>query len=338
MKAIVCNEFAPLGKLTYVDIPDPVAGPGEVVIDVHACGVNFPDGLVVQGLYQGKPPLPFIPGVEVAGTVRALGEGVKAFTIGDRVIASCGLGGYAEKIACAASSLFSIPNFIPDEQAASLVTAHATAQYALKQRGRLQPGETLVVTGASGGTGLAAVQIGKAMGARVIAVCSTDEKLAVAKANGADTLINYSEKDLKTALKDITRGKGVDVVYDTVGGDAFDACTRCMAWSGRLLVIGFASGRIPQFPVNLSLVKGYSVVGVFYGSFASRQPEECAQNFSELLQWYKEGKIHVVIDEILPLTEAVSALEKVMSRSVKGKVVLRPENHYREMSRKESSI
>ncbi|PCI52695.1 MAG: NADPH:quinone oxidoreductase [Alphaproteobacteria bacterium] len=327
MKAVICEKFAPLQDLVYTDVPEPIAGPGEVVIDIHASGVNFPDGLVVQGLYQIKPSLPFIPGTEVAGRISALGEGVTDFNVGDRVIGSCGVGGYAEKVVCAAVHTLPIPNELSYEEAASLITAHATAQYALKQRGQLRAGETLVVLGAAGGTGLAAVQIGKTMGATVIAVCSTQEKLDLAQANGADILINYNIQDLKTTLKEITQGQGVDVVYDAVGGDAFYACARCMAWGGRLLVIGFASGCIPQFPVNLALVKGYSVVGVFYGAFASRLPDECANNLTELMNWYQQGKIKVVIDEIFPLSEAANALEKVMQRQVKGKVVLKPQEH-----------
>jgi NADPH2:quinone reductase len=205
-----------------------------------------------------------------------------------------------------------------------LVTAHATAHHGLKQRAQIKPGETLLVTGAAGGTGLAAVQIGKEMGATVIAVCSTQEKLDVAKANGADILINYTQTDLKTAIKEVTAGKGVDVVYECVGGDAFNACSRSMAWNGRLLVVGFASGTIPDFPVNLALVKGYSVMGVFWGSFTQHQPKDFAANMHELLNWYVQGKVKVVVDEVLPLKDAKDALNKVMGRAVMGKMSLRP--------------
>ncbi|WP_026375436.1 NADPH:quinone oxidoreductase family protein [Aestuariibacter salexigens] len=324
MKAIVCHEFAEPEKLAFEDVPDPQAKAGHVVVKVEAAGVNYPDGLLVQGLYQMKPPFPFIPGSEVAGVITEVGEGVSHLKAGMRVIALCMLGGYAEQVCVPATHVLPLPDAIPDDEAAALVTAHATAHHALKQRANLQPGETLVVTGAAGGTGLAAVQIGKQMGAKVIAVCSTAEKLEVARQNGADILINYTEKDLKTALKEVTDGKGADVVYECVGGDTFHACSRNMAWNGRLLVIGFACGEIPEFPVNLALVKGYSVVGVFWGSFTQHQPKEFAANMKELLTWYVEGKVKVIVDEALPLSRATDALHKVMGREVKGKMVLTP--------------
>lgn len=324
MKAIVCHEFAPVEQLCFEELADPVAQKGQVVVDIKACGVNFPDGLLVQGLYQLKPPFPFIPGGEVAGVISEVGEGVNHLKVGMRVIALCMLGGYAQKVACAASHVMPIPDTIPDDEAAALVTAHATAHHALKQRAQLQAGETLLVTGAAGGTGLAAVQIGKLMGATVIAACSTQQKLDVAKANGADILINYSDTDLKTAIKEHTQGKGVDVVYECVGGDTFHACSRSMAWNGRLLVIGFAGGVIPEFPVNLSLVKGYSVVGVFWGAFTQHQPKDFIANMQELLAWYVQQKVKVVVDEVIPLDQAKDALNKVMGRKVMGKVTLRP--------------
>lgn len=324
MKAIVCKEFGPVEKLSFEEVPEPAARKGHVVVKVHACGVNFPDGLLVQGLYQMKPDFPFIPGSEVAGEIIEVGEGVDHLSVGSRVIALCMLGGYGEKVAVPATHVLPLPDPIPYQEAAALVTAHATAHHALKQRASIQPGETLVVTGAAGGTGLAAVQIGKALGAKVIAVCSTQEKLDVAKANGADILINYTEQDLKTAIKDATDGKGADVVYECVGGDTFHTCSRSMAWNGRLLVIGFAGGTIPEFPVNLALVKGYSVVGVFWGSFTQHQPKAFAANMQELLGWYLTGKVKVVIDEAIPLSEAKRALDKVMGREVKGKVALIP--------------
>lgn len=324
MKAIVCNEFGPVESLEYADIPDAAPKKGHVVVNVEAAGVNFPDGLLVQGLYQMKPERPFVPGNEVAGTISAIGEGVKGWAEGQRVIALCMLGGYAERVTVPATHILPLPDAIPSEEAAALVTAHATAHHALKQRANIQPGETLVVTGAAGGTGLAAVQIGKEMGAKVIAVCSTPEKLQTAKENGADVLINYTEQDLKEAIKQATDGKGADVVYECVGGDTFHACSRAMAWNGRLLVIGFAGGEIPEFPVNLSLVKGYSVVGVFWGSFTQHQPQDFAANMQELLGWYLQGKVKVIVDEALPLAEAKSALNKVMGREVRGKMVLKP--------------
>lgn len=324
MKAIVCKSFAPVSELVFEEVDTPIAGKGEVLVKVEAAGVNFPDSLLVQGLYQLKPELPFIPGTEVAGTVSEIGEGVPHLKVGMKVIAMCQLGGYAEKVAVPCMQVMPIPDAIPLQEAAGLLTAHATAHHALKQRAQLKEGETLLVTGAAGGTGLAAVQIGKVMGAKVIAVCSSDEKCAVAKQNGADITINYSKKDLKETVKELSKGKGVDVVYECVGGDTFHACSRVMAWSGRLLVIGFAGGDIPKFPVNLALVKGFSVVGVFWGSFTQHQPQDFMMNMKELLTWYCEGKVKVVVDETFALADAVKAINKVTSRAVKGKVILLP--------------
>ena len=324
MKAIVCNAFAPVSELTLQEVPDPVASKGNIVLNVAAAGVNFPDSLLVQGLYQIKPDFPFVPGSEVAGTIAEIGEGVPYLKVGQKVIGLCMLGGYSEKVEIPASHVIPVPEGIPLDEAAALVTAHATAHHALKQRANLSSSDTLMVTGAAGGTGLAAVQIGKLMGAKVIAVCSTDEKCQVAKDNGADICINYTGIDLKAAIKEHTKGKGVDVVYECVGGDMFHTCSRSMAWNGRLLVIGFAGGEIPKFPVNLALVKGFSVIGVFWGSFTQHQPQDFMANMKELLTWYVEGKIKVVIDETFPLADAVSAINKVTDRKVKGKVVITP--------------
>lgn len=324
MKAIVCHNFAPVSELSYEDCPDPVAKASEVLVDIAAVGVNFPDSLLVQGLYQLKPELPFIPGSEVAGIISEVGENVKHLKVGMKVIGICQLGGYAEKVAVPADHVMPVPDSIPLDEASALVTAHATAHHALKQRAQIAKGETLLVTGAAGGTGLAAVQIGKQMGATVIAACSTDEKCEIAKQNGADLTINYSKQDLKDALKSLTNKKGVDVVYECVGGDIFHACSRSMAWNGRLLVIGFAGGEIPKFPVNLALVKGYSLVGVFWGSFVAHQPKDFIANMQELIGWYGHGLIKVHIDQSFALSEAVAALDKVTSRLVKGKVVLVP--------------
>ncbi|MYM64421.1 NADPH:quinone oxidoreductase family protein [Pseudomaricurvus sp. HS19] len=325
MKAIVCNEFAPLDQLAYMDVPDPEAGANEVVVSVKAAGVNYPDALVVQGLYQAKPPRPFIPGFEFAGDVTAVGAGVQGLPVGARVMGlSPAYGAYAEKIAVPALAVIPIPDDMSYADAANLACAHGTAHHALKQRAQLQSGETLLVLGAAGGTGIAAVQIGKAMGATVIAACSSAEKLAVAKENGADVLINYRDQDLRQALKEATAGKGVDVVYDPVGGEAFDACTRSMARNGRLLVIGFASGKIPTLPVNMTLVKEYSVTGVFWGNFTQHEPAVYADNLKELFQWYLQGQVTVVTDASMPLAEAPTALARLMDRDVKGKLVLIP--------------
>ena len=325
MKAIVCEKFGPVEDLKYKDMPDPVAGPGQVLVNVKAAGVNFPEALMVQGLYQAKPNLPFIPGSEFSGTVSLLGQEVENFQVGDQVIGlSPNFGAFAEKIAINAQSLFSAPDGMPHRDGANILLAHGTAHHALKQRGRLQAGESLVVLGAAGGTGIAAVQIGKAMGARVIAACSTKGKLELAQANGADELIDYNKQDLKVAIKELTDGKGADVVYDPVGGEAFLACSRAMARKGRLLVIGFASGNIPSLPVNLPLVKEYAVVGVFWGSFVRNEPNVFASNLSELFRWYADKKVQLVIDKEFPLSETVNALKRLMRRQVKGKLVLFP--------------
>ncbi|TWX68080.1 NADPH:quinone oxidoreductase family protein [Colwellia demingiae] len=324
MKAIVCNEFSELENLALSDVESPQAKAGQVVLNIEAAGVNFPDGLLVQGLYQMKPPTPFIPGSEVAGTVATLGEGVTHLKEGQRVVCFCMLGGFAEQVAVDARMVMPLPQEIASTEAAGLLTAHATAHHALRQRGNLAAGETLLVTGAAGGTGLAAIQIGKAIGANVIAVCSSDEKLAIAQENGADILINSSEVDVKSTLKSVTEGKGVDVAYDCVGGELFNACLSNMAWNGRLLVVGFASGDIPKVSVNLTLVKGCSVVGVFWGTFTQKQPKDFMLNMHELLQWYQEGKVKVVIDEIFELSATVNAINKLMSRKVKGKVIITP--------------
>ncbi len=325
MKALVCEAYGSVDDLVYRDMPDPIAGSGEVVVDIKGIGVNFPDGLLVEGKYQFKPACPFMPGGEFAGTVTELGEGVSTFALGDRVLGYFPtFGAYAEKIKGPIDSAFKIPDSMSFETAAALMCATGTAHHALKQRAQLQPGENLVVLGAAGGTGIAAVQIGKAMGARVIAVCSTEEKLTFAKAQGADEGINYTEQDLKQAIKDLTNGQGADVVYDAVGGDAFDVCSRSMAWNGRLLIVGFASGRIPELPVNLTLVKGYSVVGIFWGTFTQKQPEDHAENMRELFQWFEEGKVAPVIDTVFKLEDGIQAIKKITGRDVIGKLVITP--------------
>lgn len=324
MQAMVCNEFGPLSNLQYTQTEAPALTRGGVRIAVNAAGVNFPDALLVQGLYQIQPETPFIPGCEVAGTVMETGEGVEHLKPGQRVVAVCQVGGYAEQVVVPAAQVMPLPDFIPDNEAAALITAHATAHHGLLQRANLQAGETLVVTGAAGGTGLAAVQIGKAMGARVIAVCSSEEKLALAKAHGADEGINYHQADLKESLKALTDGRGADVVYECVGGDTFATLSRSMAWNGRLLVVGFASGEIPKLPVNLPLVKGYAVVGVFWGTFTQKESKVFASNMQQLMQWYQQGKVKVVVDSALPLAEAATALQRLSERQVQGKLVLVP--------------
>ena len=326
MKAIVCNEFGPISDLKYQDVEEQSPGKGQVRVKILASGVNFPDGLLVQGLYQARPERPFVPGMEFCGEVEELGEGVKHLKVGQRLIGSSQkYGAFAEKVVVNAMTVLPVADEVTNTDAANLMCAHGTAHHALKQRARLKKGETLVVLGAAGGTGIAAVQIGKAMGARVIAVCSSKDKLDMAKANGADDLINYSEEDLKERIKALTKGKGANVVYDPVGGDAFAACSRSMARNGRLLVVGFASGSIPELPVNLALVKEYSLVGVFWGQFVMNEPMVFMQNMQELFAWYREGVVRLETDEVFPLSRTGEALAKVMNREVKGKVVVVPD-------------
>lgn len=322
MKAIVARDFGPLDQLDYADWPEPVAEGRTVVIEAERIGVNYPDGLLVQGLYQMKPPVPFVPGMEVAGRVVAVGDAVKALKVGDRVAALSSMGSYAQKVAAPEASVMKLPDDLSADDACALLCGYGTSHYALKQRGQLQAGETLCVLGASGATGVAAVQIGKAMGARVIGVASTAQKQAVVRDAGADVVLGYD--NLKDALKEATGGKGVDVAFDPVGGDAFDALSRSMGWGGRLLVIGFASGTIPKLPVNLTLVKGYSVVGVFWGAFTAREPAAYADNMKELIGWHRAGKVRPVIEGVYPLAEAPAILERVLGRGATGKIVLKP--------------
>ena len=320
MKAIVARDFAPLDKLDYADWPEPEAAPGTVVIEARAIGVNYPDGLLVQGLYQMKPDVPFVPGMEMAGRVVAAGDGVKTLKVGDRVAAMGALGAYAEKMAAPENTVMKLPEGMPAADACALMCGYGTSHYALKQRADLKPGETLCVLGASGLTGLAAVQIGKAMGARVIAVASSEEKRKHALDAGADEAIGYD--NLRDDLKSLTGGKGVDVAFDPVGGDSFDALARSMGWGGRLLVIGFASGTIPKLPVNLTLVKGFAVVGVFWGAFTRKEPTVYADNMRELIGWYVAGKVKPLIESRHKLADAAEVLKRVLGRGAMGKLIL----------------
>lgn len=322
MKAIIAGAFAPLDQLVYGDWPEPEAKGDAVVIEAEAIGVNYPDGLLVQGLYQMKPPAPFVPGMEVAGRVAAVGAKVTGLTVGDRVAALTVIGGYAEKVAVSEAVTMKLPDRMSAADACALVCGYGTSHHALKQRGQLKAGETLCVLGAAGATGIAAVQIGKAMGAKVIAVASTPEKQRIAVEAGADIAIGYD--NLKVALKEITGGKGVDVGFDPVGGDAFEALARAMGWNGRLLVIGFASGSIPKLAVNLTLVKGFSVVGVYWGDFTVKEPQAYADNMRELVGWYLEGKVKPVIEGVYPLADAANVLQRVLGRGASGKLILKP--------------
>ena len=322
MRAILCKELGPANTLVIDDIPSPEPGKGQVKVRVKAAGLNFPDTLIIEGKYQIKPELPFSPGGEMAGEVLAVGEGVQRFKPGQRVMGLTGYGAFAEEILVPENQLIPVPDGMNDHTAAAFSMVYGTSYHALKQRANLQPGETLLVLGASGGVGLAAVEIGKAMGARVIAAASSADKLAVAKAAGADELINYSEASLKDEIKRLTDGNGADVIYDPVGGDLFDQAIRAIAWNGRLLVVGFASGRIPELPVNLALLKGASVVGVFWGSFAQRQPQDNAANFQQLFGWFAEGKLKPLVSRVYPLEQAAQAINDLGQRKAVGKVVV----------------
>jgi len=321
MRAIVCEEYGPISNLKVQDLPDPEPGPKQVVVEAEAIGVNFPEGLVVQGLYQVRPPTPFVPGMEVVGKVSAAGA-ESGYSVGDRVAALPSIGAYAEKVLAHKNAVMPVPDDADAGELTALICGYGTAHHGLKQRGQLQPDETLVVTGASGLTGLAAVQIGKAMGAKVIAVASTEEKRKICSENGADVTFGYD--NLKDDLKEATGGKGADVIFEVVGGDVFHACSRAINWGGRLLVVGFADGDIPKFPINLALVKGSSLVGVFWGTFTQREPDVYAENMRELLGWYKAGKIKPLVEQSFALENAVDALEHIHSRKAKGKVVLIP--------------
>ena len=322
MKAIVCNNFGPIQDIEYKDVKKPIIQDKSVIINVKSVGVNFPDGLLVQGKYQLKPETPFIPGMEVAGEIITVGSSVKNFQIGDRVAALSQLSGYAEQAVVQEKSVFKIPTNMSFDDSCALLCAYGTSHYALKQRAQLQKNELLVVLGASGSTGIAAIQIGKIIGAKVIAVSSNPEKQKIAKDNGADISIGYD--NLKEELKSISKGKGVDVIFDPVGGDIFDTVARTMARSGRLLVIGFASGTIPKLAVNLALVKEFSVVGVFWGAFTRGEPEEYKNNMIELFEWYQKDLLKPLIEENYPLSEAAKVLEKILARGAKGKIILKP--------------
>src|SRR3954468_18574520 len=322
MRAVLCKEFGPPESLVVEEVADPTPGPGQVVIDVHACSVNFPDTLMIQNLYQFKPNLPFSPGGEVAGVVSAVGEGVTSLKNGDRVFASTGFGGLAEKVPVAATGAIPVPDGIDLVHASGFLYAYGTSLHALQDRGQLQPGETLLVLGAAGGVGLAAVELGVVMGATVIAAASTEEKLELCRQYGAKHTINYAEDDLKTRIREVTGGAGADVVYDAVGGPYSEPALRSTAWNGRFLVVGFAAGDIPKIPLNLTLLKGCSVVGVFWGSFAARESQRNQANTDLLVQWWQEGKLNPHVSETYPLEEASTAIRRLADRQAKGKIVV----------------
>ncbi len=317
------HEFGPPENLRVEEVPDPEPGPDQVVIDVHACGVNFPDVLMIQDLYQFKPGLPFAPGGEVSGTVSAVGSDVTGLAVGDRVAASCGSGGFAEKVAVGATSVFPVPDGVDLTVASAIITTYGTSYHALRDRAHLREGESVLVLGAAGGVGLAAVELAAAMGAGdVIAAASTDEKLAICREHGAASTVNYTDTDLKAWVKEHTGGRGVDVVYDPVGGDLAEPALRSTAWEGRFLVIGFAGGDIPRIPLNLPLLKGCSVVGVFWGSHAARQPEANREMIGELFEMIAEGRVHPRVSATFDLDHAADALRELMDRKVIGKAVV----------------
>jgi len=322
MRAVLCKAYGPPESLFLEDVPSPEPGSGEAVVSVKAASVNFPDVLIIENKYQVKPPLPFSPGSELAGVVKAVGAGVTACKPGDRVMAITGYGAFAEEVKCDAQRLLAIPAGMDFATAAAFGLTYATSEHALLDRGALKSGETLLVLGAGGGVGLAAIEIGKILGARVIACASTGEKLAVCREHGADEAINYATEDLRDRIKALTDGRGPDVVYDPVGGAYTELALRSIAWRGRLLVVGFAAGEIPKIPLNLTLLKGCSIVGVFWGDFTRREPQHFTEAMARLGRWYAEGRLKPHISARFPLERAADALKLMAARKVTGKVVL----------------
>ena len=323
MRAVRCHELIGPAGLRVDDVPEPEPGAGEVLIDVKAAGVNFPDLLITQGKYQFKPPPPFVPGGEVAGVVRAVGAGVTGFSPGDRVAATMLFGAFAERVIAPAAAVARLPDGVSFEVGAAVLLTYATTIHALVDRAALRPGETLLVLGASGGVGTSAIEIGKCLGAKVIAAASSEEKLAYCREHGADATIDYATEDLKERAKALSGG-GVDVVYDPVGGDFTEQALRAIGWEGRYLIVGFASGPIPKLPANLVLLKGCQIVGVFWGMFAQRTPGRNAANVERVLGWLAEGKVSPHVDAVIPFERAGEALERLARREVKGKLVLVP--------------
>lgn len=323
MKALLCHQFGTPEELSLADVPSPPLGAGQVRIAVRACGVNFPDVLMIQGLYQLKPPFPFSPGMEVAGDIIEVAEDAPSLRIGDRVMATMMYGGFAEEVVAPAGALLPMPPEMSYEHGACFPVAYGTSHLALSHRAQLQAGETLLVLGAAGGVGLTAVELGKGLGARVIAAASTSEKLALARVYGADDLINYSSENLRDRLIELTDGAGVDVIYDPVGGDLFDQAVRRLAWEGRYLVIGFASGRIPSLPANIALLKNASVVGTFWGAYLRNDPGLIRDSFAILADYYANGLLKPHIHQVFALADAPSALRQLMERRAMGKLLLK---------------
>tara|TARA_B100000787_G_scaffold170260_1_gene165363 strand:+ start:3663 stop:4643 length:981 start_codon:yes stop_codon:yes gene_type:complete len=322
MKAIVCSKFGTPDTLKYQEIEIPNPKEGEILITVKACSVNFPDTLIIQGKYQFKPEFPFSPGSDVAGIVEKVGENVKHFKVGDAVVGFIPFGGFAEKAIVKATDCFPKPRGMSMVNASAFLLAYGTSYHALKDRANLQKGEIILILGASGGVGLTALEISKMMGAKVIAAASSKEKLELCKQFGADEVINYTKENLKDRVKELTNGKGVDVIYDPVGGAYSEQALRAIAWKGRHLVVGFANGEIPKIPINLTLLKGASIVGVFWGAFAQKEPKKSLENIQQLLTWFVKGDVKPHIDKTYSLKEAPKALEDMMQRKVKGKIVI----------------
>jgi NADPH:quinone reductase len=324
MKAIVCKEYGPPESLVYEDVQPQAMGKSAVRVAVKAVGVNFPDTLIIQGKYQFRPDPPFTPGGEFAGEIIEVGADIKHLRAGDHVCGVITWGAYAEQLVAPAGAAIPIPKGMDFESAAAFPMIYGTSYHALKQRADLKAGETLLVLGAAGGVGLAAVQLGKVMGARVIAAAGSDDKLAICKQHGADDLVNYSTGSLKEQVKKLTGGKGADVIYDPVGGDFFDQCMSCINWNGRLLVVGFASGSIPSLAINRALLKGCAVVGVFWGQFVMKEPQLNMANFVQLFQWYTEGRLTPPISRRYPLAQAAVAMDDLLTRKATGKLILLP--------------
>jgi NADPH2:quinone reductase len=324
MRAVLSTAPGGPETLTVADLPDPEPGPGEVRLKVSAVGLNFFDTLIIVDRYQFKPERPFSPGAECAGVIDAVGEGVSDWRIGERVAAFLGFGACRERIVAPASRLVRVPDGVSDEQAAGLSVTYGTGLHALKDRADLKAAETLAVLGAAGGTGLAAVELGRLMGARVIACASSGDKLALARAHGADETLNYAAADLKEGLRRLTGGKGVDVIYDPVGGDLAEAALRAVAWAGRYLVIGFAGGGIPKIPLNLVLLKGCDIRGVFWGAFLERDAAAHAANMADLMAHVAAGRLSVLVDRVVPLEATPEALDRLACREAKGKLIVRP--------------
>lgn len=322
MRGLVCREYGLPPRMEFADLPEPLPSGDEVVVEVDACSVSFPDILIVQNKYQTSFPIPFVPGGEFSGTVQRVGDNVKTLRCGDRVAGFGLTGAFAERAKLPASRLGRLSSSISSISAASFPRNYATVFHALKDRGQLRPGETLLVLGAAGGIGLAAIDLGLVMGARVIACASSKERLELCRRQGATDLVNYAESDLRAEVKALTGGRGVDVVIDAVGGPISERTLRCMAWSGRYLVVGFASGEVPSIPLNLPLLKGCSVAGVLIGEFARHQPDAFRCNLDRLFEWLGEGRLNPHVGQILPLAKASDALMKMSARQTLGKTVL----------------